>query len=109
MKTTVLLVIATATVAVLGCDKKEEGGDKSGAAPASGPKSTGVKECDDYLATLEKCVKNAPSEAKALQEQGLKTARETYGKADVPATVKASWAASCKTANDALSSTPYCK
>ncbi|MBI4703567.1 MAG: hypothetical protein HY744_20845 [Deltaproteobacteria bacterium] len=118
MRIQVVMGLLVAAGLLAGCAKKEEGGGATGEARAEKPSaqsgsttgggSTGVKECDDYLSALERCTKNAPPEAKAMQEQALKAAREAYAKADVPASVKTAWASACKQAADALSSTPYC-
>ncbi|MBI4700146.1 MAG: hypothetical protein HY744_03090 [Deltaproteobacteria bacterium] len=90
----------------------ERGASPPGRAPAlpvAGPgRSTGIKECDDYLGVLEKCVKNTPEPGKAAMGQALKSARESYMRADVPAETKAAWASACKQAADSLAANPAC-
>ncbi|MBW2536259.1 MAG: hypothetical protein JRI55_32530, partial [Deltaproteobacteria bacterium] len=82
------------------------GAATSAAASKSG---TGIAECDAYLKTLERCVKNSPAEARAAQEQALEMARKAYSNANVPAAVRGSWPAQCKQANDLLAQNPFCQ
>ncbi len=82
MKIRIVLALFAAAALLGGCDKKEEGGDKGGAASASAEKKdggsasggTGAKECDDYIAAMEKCpaMKGTIDQAKKGFEEMLK-------------------------------------
>jgi hypothetical protein len=113
MKIRIVLALFAAAALLGGCDKKEEGGgdaksasaEKKDGAAAGG---TGVKECDDYFAAVEKCAKSMPAEAKGAIEQAAKTMKDSLNGAGSDEAKKA-MASGCKQAADALSSNPACK
>jgi hypothetical protein len=112
MKYGIIGAALLATAFIAGCDKNEGGaeGAKPGAeaAKAGAAAGTGVKECDDYFAAVEKCVKVMPAEAKAGLDQAAKTIRDTLTAAGSPE-AKQAMGASCKSALDALAANPACK
>jgi Meckel syndrome type 1 protein len=108
MNRTIVAVLAVACGLLVGaCDKKEE--PKPGAAATGGGASIGVKECDDYLAKMEKCIGAVPAAGKPAMEQGLKASRDSWATLAKDPTTKATLPASCKAALDALSANPACK
>lgn len=77
------------------------------AAPAAAPGSTGIAECDGYLATAEKFAKcdKLPKEAKDAQGQALEAAKAGWASLkdpNVPAEAKKAAADACKQSDDAL-------
>lgn len=109
MKFGIVGAALVATVLLAGCDKKEGAeGAKGDAKPAAAAGGTGVKECDDYFAAVEKCTKAMPAEGKAALDQAAKAVRDTLAAAGSPEAKKA-MATSCKSAQDALAANPACK
>ena len=77
------------------------------AAPAAAAGSTGIAECDGYLATAEKFAKcdKLPKEAKDAQTQALEAAKTGWASLkdpNVPAEAKKAAADACKQSDDAL-------
>src|SRR5437879_4562569 len=89
MKLVIALFAAAALLA--GCEKKDEGGGAaaSGSAAAAGDKKdgggkaggTGVKECDDFIAAVDKCG-SMPKEAKEAMTKAYKDALNAPGVTD---------------------------
>ena len=105
MKTKIVIALFAAAALVSGCDKKDEGGDKGSDSSGS---ASGVKECDDYFAAVEKCMSNAPDESKAAFKQGVDQMKQSLKNASDDAS-KQAIAQGCKSAADALASNPACK
>jgi hypothetical protein len=83
MKTlfTGVLLAAFATVALTGCDKggdKAEGGDKK---EGSSGDSIGIKECDDYIAKMSKCLDNMDDAAKGPAKDALEQSKKAWAEA----------------------------
>ncbi len=80
-RTEVFAISALVLVVSLGCKKLSGGSDEessSTTAAASGD-STGIPECDDYLAKYEKCVdEKVPAVAKPGIKQSIDKMRQTY-------------------------------
>lgn len=127
---TLVSVVVMAAGFSLGCKKAEEAKPAEPAAaapakpeemkPAEAPKpaeavpaaaapagSTGIAECDGYLATAEKFAKcdKLPKEAKDAQTQALEAAKTGWASLkdpNVPAEAKKAAADACKQSDDAL-------
>jgi hypothetical protein len=108
MKSTIVIALFAAAVLAAGCDKKgDDDSAKSTGKEASGSAdSTGVKECDDYFAMLDKCAKGSPA-SKGAFDQSKKAMKDSLDAAGSSEAKKA-MASSCKTAADALKSNPAC-
>jgi hypothetical protein len=74
-------------------------------APAAAAESSGIPECDAYLATAQKfaaCDK-LPAEAKDAQLKGVEAAKASWASMkDAPAEAKKAAADSCKASDDGL-------
>ena len=90
MKTTILVTLLAACALVTGCDKKE-GGDKGDKAASA---DTGNADCDAYFKKFEDCKDKMPEASKAAMEQGVKSTKQAFDKAD--AAGKTAMAESCK-------------
>ena len=103
MKTKMLVALlgAFALAVSVGCEKKEEAGDKTSTAAADkGGKAggTGLAECDDMIKAMEKC----PATAKGAYEQTAKAMKDALSAPNVPDAVKEQWKTSCKQSADAI-------
>lgn len=91
---TALLVV----VALLAC-KKSKSEESGSTASASSGESTGVAECDDYLAKYEKCVDDkVPAVAKPGIKEAIGKMRTTYKTSAANPVAKAGLAQGCKQA-----------
>ncbi|HMR78190.1 MAG TPA: hypothetical protein PKD61_23930 [Polyangiaceae bacterium] len=97
-KSEVLALSGLVLLAALACKKFGGGSDEetsSASAPASGD-STGVPECDDYLAKYSKCVEDkVPAVAKPGIQQSIDKMRETYRTTAQTPAAKAGLAQGC--------------
>ena len=108
MNRTIGAVLAVACGLLVGaCDKKEESkpGAASSAAATGGGASIGVKECDEYIAKMEKCISSAPAANKSAMEQALKISRDAWTSQAKDPTAKAALPAIC----NAVAANPICK
>jgi len=112
MKTSIFVALFAAAALISGCDDKkkdaDEGDDESGEKSEKGGDGDIPKECDEYLKTVEKCLKDMPAEAKTAFEQSAKAQRDAIKAATTPEAKKA-LKDGCKTALDAMKQNPACK
>jgi hypothetical protein len=132
MKKLVIAVLAVASLALVACKKEEKpapapatspaGETKPTESPAASPAaspaespaaspaaggaaSTGVPECDEYMAKAEKCFQSDkwPAAARDAAKQGFEQSKAAWaGLADAPAEAKKAAADACKQATDAM-------
>ncbi len=95
MKTSIWVALFAAAAFISGCDDETQDGDIP-------------KECDEYLKTVEKCMKNVPAEARTSFERGVKVQRDAIKAATTPEARRA-LREGCKTALDAMKQKPVCK
>lgn len=69
--------------------------------------SSGVQECDDYVAALEACIAKLPAEQRAPMETQLRNQKEALGKADPLA--KKQMRDGCRTGRATLNADQRCK
>jgi hypothetical protein len=82
------------------------------ATPAAGEelpavKTTGVKECDEYLSVFERCAAKAPPDAKEATVLALKDAKANYQ--NIPEDRKAEAQKACRTERDSLLEKAHCR
>jgi hypothetical protein len=110
MKTQLFLALLATATLLGGCDKKEEGGEKTEttAAKAAGGDADIPKICNDYLSKFEACFKDMPAAAKAPLEQAMQANKDAIKNANTPEAKKA-LETTCKAWVDALDQNPACK
>jgi hypothetical protein len=94
-------VLVTVGLALAGC-----GGD-GGGAPAGG--ETGVKECDEYVATFERCLPKLPEGAREALKKAVYAQREGFKQTAQTAEGKTSLVGTCTTALENLKKNPACQ
>lgn len=106
MRTTFAMTILLAGLGLVACSKTEQPATPAPAATPSTPASvaadsTGVAECDDYLAKYQACLAaKVPAAAQAALAQSLSTTRDVW-KQTLAAGGKDALKASCEMARSA--------
>jgi hypothetical protein len=108
MRTTLAMTALLACLGLVACSKSEQPGTTpvvpaASATPAAthATASTGVAECDDYLAKYQACLAaKVPAAAQAALEQSLATTRDVW-KQTMAAGGKDALKASCEMARNA--------
>ena len=109
MRTTFAMTVLLAALGLAACGKSEQPATTASTTPAATPSaastsptsSTGVAECDDYLAKYEACLAaKVPAAAQAALKQSLATTRDVW-KQTLAAGGKDALKASCEMARNA--------
>lgn len=109
MRTTLAMTVLLAALGLAACGKSEQPATTASTTPAATPpaastnptSSTGVAECDDYLAKYEACLAaKVPAAAQAALKQSLATTRDVW-KQTLAAGGKDALKASCEMARNA--------
>jgi hypothetical protein len=112
MRTTLAMTVLLAALGLAACNKSEQPATTAATTPAATPaapaatsatsaSSTGVAECDDYLAKYEACLAaKVPAAAQAALKQSLATTRDVW-KQTLAAGGKDALKASCEMARNA--------
>ena len=107
MRTTLAMTALLACFGLVACSKTEQpattpaANSSAAATPTATRTSTGVAECDDYLAKYQACLAaKVPTAAQAALEQSLATTRDVW-KQTLAAGGKDALKASCEMARNA--------
>jgi hypothetical protein len=94
-------VLVTVGLALAGC-----GGD-GGGAPAGG--ETGVKECDEYVASFERCLPKLPEGSRDALKKALDAQLDGFKKTAQTPEGKTSLGGTCTTLLENLKKNPACQ